>query len=99
MGYVTANVKSSTGTLVGDTMYHKSEPVEPLPGFRPAKAMVGQCQLCIWLLIGQLTLTGTCRLTDKHPSFISKDYLYCFMMEVPSEHTFCLYGDHFSKNL
>lgn len=40
VGYVTANVKSSTGTLVGDTMYHKSEPVEPLPGFRPAKAMV-----------------------------------------------------------
>lgn len=71
VGYVTANVKSSTGTLVGDTMYHKSEPVEPLPGFRPAKAMVGQCQLCIWLVIGQMTLTGTCRSTDKQPSFIN----------------------------
>lgn len=54
VGYVTANVKSSTGTLVGDTMNHKSEPVEPLPGFRPAKAMVGQCQVSIWLVIGQL---------------------------------------------
>ncbi|XP_061164750.1 translation factor Guf1, mitochondrial-like [Saccostrea echinata] len=39
-GYVIANVKSSTGTLVGDTMYHKSTPVDPLPGFRPAKPMV-----------------------------------------------------------
>ncbi|XP_078324001.1 translation factor Guf1, mitochondrial-like [Crassostrea virginica] len=40
VGYVIAMVKSSTGTLVGDTMYHKSTPVDPLPGFRPAKAMV-----------------------------------------------------------
>ena len=50
-------VKSSTGTLVGDTMYHKSTPVDPLPGFRPAKAMVGSVKSifvpslykCIWV--------------------------------------------------
>lgn len=81
VGYVTANVKSSTGTLVGDTMYHKSEPVEPLPGFRPAKAMVGQCQLCIWLVIGQMTLTGTCRSTDRHSSFISFQRLSLFLYD------------------
>ncbi|XP_048778133.1 translation factor Guf1, mitochondrial-like isoform X1 [Ostrea edulis] len=40
VGYVIANVKSNTGTLVGDTMCHKSAPVDPLPGFRPAKPMV-----------------------------------------------------------
>ncbi|XP_052795054.1 translation factor Guf1, mitochondrial-like isoform X2 [Mya arenaria] len=40
VGYVTANIKNIKEVLVGETIYHANEPVEPLPGFKPAKPMV-----------------------------------------------------------
>ncbi|KAH3834051.1 translation factor Guf1, mitochondrial-like [Dreissena polymorpha] len=40
VGYVTAGIKNIKDALVGDTIYHTDTPVEPLPGFKPAKPMV-----------------------------------------------------------
>ncbi|KAK3100187.1 hypothetical protein FSP39_015946 [Pinctada imbricata] len=40
VGYITAGIKTSSEAVVGDTFYLKDSPVEPLPGFKPAKPMV-----------------------------------------------------------
>ena len=36
-----ANIKNIREAQVGDTIHHRSETVEPLPGFKPCKPMVG----------------------------------------------------------
>ncbi|XP_012254953.1 translation factor GUF1 homolog, mitochondrial [Athalia rosae] len=40
VGCVTCNMKSSKEAMVGDTLYLKSTPVQPLEGFQPARPMV-----------------------------------------------------------
>ncbi|CAE6421062.1 unnamed protein product [Rhizoctonia solani] len=40
VGYITCNMKESSEAHIGDTLHHAGEQVDPLPGFRPAKAMV-----------------------------------------------------------
>ncbi|XP_077434642.1 translation factor Guf1, mitochondrial isoform X2 [Vanacampus margaritifer] len=40
VGYLTAGMKNVKEAQVGDTLYCKDQPVEALPGFKPAKAMV-----------------------------------------------------------
>ncbi|KAG8695680.1 Translation factor guf1 mitochondrial, partial [Ceratobasidium sp. 395] len=40
VGYITCNMKESAEAHIGDTLHHAGDIVEPLPGFRPAKAMV-----------------------------------------------------------
>ncbi|KAG5645058.1 Translation factor guf1 mitochondrial [Asterophora parasitica] len=40
VGYIACNMKESSEAHIGDTLYRLGEPVEPLPGFQPAKAMV-----------------------------------------------------------
>ena len=40
MGYIICNMKSIAEAHIGDTFYHFKVPVEPLPGFVPAKSMV-----------------------------------------------------------
>jgi len=40
VGYVITGMKTVREARVGDTFYHKRKEVEPLPGFKPAKAMV-----------------------------------------------------------
>uniref|UniRef100_A0A6Q2Z377 Tr-type G domain-containing protein n=1 Tax=Esox lucius TaxID=8010 RepID=A0A6Q2Z377_ESOLU len=40
VGYVIAGMKEVKEAQIGDTLYHQKHPVEPLPGFKPAKAMV-----------------------------------------------------------
>lgn len=40
MGYLITGMKSVKEARVGDTIYHKKEPVKPFPGFKPAKPMV-----------------------------------------------------------
>uniref|UniRef100_A0AAY4CAG1 Tr-type G domain-containing protein n=1 Tax=Denticeps clupeoides TaxID=299321 RepID=A0AAY4CAG1_9TELE len=40
VGYVVAGMKEVKEAQVGDTLYHQNKPVEALPGFKPAKAMV-----------------------------------------------------------
>ncbi|QRW27616.1 GTP-binding protein LepA C-terminus [Rhizoctonia solani] len=40
VGYITCNMKDSNEAHIGDTLHHAGEQVDPLPGFRPAKAMV-----------------------------------------------------------
>ncbi|GAX75362.1 hypothetical protein CEUSTIGMA_g2806.t1 [Chlamydomonas eustigma] len=40
VGYVVPGIKSIKAVRVGDTLHHFKKPVDPLPGFRPAKAMV-----------------------------------------------------------
>ncbi|CAH1776623.1 unnamed protein product [Owenia fusiformis] len=40
VGYIIANMKTTKEAQVGDTLFHLNSPVEPLPGFKPAKAMV-----------------------------------------------------------
>ncbi|KAG8695800.1 Translation factor guf1 mitochondrial, partial [Ceratobasidium sp. 395] len=40
VGYITCNMKESAEAHIGDTLHHAGDVVEPLPGFRPAKAMV-----------------------------------------------------------
>ncbi|KAI9021170.1 GTP-binding protein GUF1 [Hyaloraphidium curvatum] len=40
IGYVVLGMKSTAESQVGDTFHHLGAPVEPLPGFRPAKPML-----------------------------------------------------------
>uniref|UniRef100_A0A674DDS2 GTP binding elongation factor GUF1 n=1 Tax=Salmo trutta TaxID=8032 RepID=A0A674DDS2_SALTR len=40
VGYVIAGMKEVKEAQIGDTLYHQKHPVEALPGFKPAKAMV-----------------------------------------------------------
>lgn len=40
MGYIIAGMKDVKEAQIGDTLYLQEQPVEPLPGFKPAKAMV-----------------------------------------------------------
>ncbi|KAL1261652.1 hypothetical protein QQF64_006917 [Cirrhinus molitorella] len=40
VGYVIAGMKEVKEAQIGDTLYLQKQPVEPLPGFKPAKAMV-----------------------------------------------------------
>ena len=40
MGYVVAGMKSTKEAHIGDTFYNPKQPVEALPGFKPAKPMV-----------------------------------------------------------
>ncbi|KAK1217398.1 Translation factor guf1 mitochondrial [Marasmius sp. AFHP31] len=40
VGYIACNMKESSEAHIGDTLYRVGEPVEPMPGFKPSKAMV-----------------------------------------------------------
>ena len=40
VGYVMANMKNAKDALIGDTFCLADNVVEPLPGFKPAQAMV-----------------------------------------------------------
>lgn len=40
VGYIACNMKQSSEAHVGDTLHRIGYPVEPMPGFQPAKAMV-----------------------------------------------------------
>ncbi|XP_064636105.1 translation factor Guf1, mitochondrial-like [Lineus longissimus] len=39
-GYMVAGMKTPAEAQIGDTLYHQASPVEALPGFKPARAMV-----------------------------------------------------------
>ncbi|RUS25782.1 hypothetical protein BC938DRAFT_471670, partial [Jimgerdemannia flammicorona] len=39
VGYVICNMKSASEAKIGDTFHHVHDPVEPLPGFEPAKSL------------------------------------------------------------
>lgn len=40
VGYIITNMRNTTEAQIGDTFCHERAEVEPLPGFKPAKAMV-----------------------------------------------------------
>lgn len=40
VGYIVAGMKDVKEAQIGDTLYLQEQPVEALPGFKPAKAMV-----------------------------------------------------------
>ncbi|GJE96452.1 elongation factor 4 [Phanerochaete sordida] len=40
VGYIACNMKESSEAHIGDTLHRVGVPVEPMPGFKPAKAMV-----------------------------------------------------------
>ncbi|KAF8643911.1 hypothetical protein AX16_008927 [Volvariella volvacea WC 439] len=40
VGYIACNMKESSEAHIGDTLFRVGQPVEPMPGFKPAKAMV-----------------------------------------------------------
>lgn len=40
VGYIACNMKESTEAHIGDTLFRVGEPVNPMPGFQPTKAMV-----------------------------------------------------------
>ena len=40
VGYIICGMKTVKEARVGDTFFHVKKPVEPLPGFKPAKSMV-----------------------------------------------------------
>ena len=40
VGYLIAGMKTVKEALIGDTFWHKGKPIQPLPGFKPAKPMV-----------------------------------------------------------
>ncbi|KAG8303119.1 Translation factor guf1 mitochondrial [Homalodisca vitripennis] len=40
VGYLVCNMKSVSEALIGDTLYLRGQPTQPLPGFKPARPMV-----------------------------------------------------------
>ncbi|EKM82485.1 hypothetical protein AGABI1DRAFT_117953 [Agaricus bisporus var. burnettii JB137-S8] len=40
VGYIACNMKQSSEAHIGDTLHRVGAPVDPMPGFKPAKAMV-----------------------------------------------------------
>lgn len=40
VGYIACNMKESSEAHIGDTLHRLGAPVDPMPGFKPAKAMV-----------------------------------------------------------
>ncbi|KAH8106868.1 GTP-binding protein lepa [Cristinia sonorae] len=40
VGYIACNMKESSEAHIGDTLHRAGAPVDPMPGFKPAKAMV-----------------------------------------------------------
>lgn len=46
MGYIIAGMKDVKEAQIGDTLYLQEQPVEALPGFKPAKAMVFAGKKC-----------------------------------------------------
>ncbi|KAF8627728.1 hypothetical protein AX15_004272 [Amanita polypyramis BW_CC] len=40
VGYIACNMKESSQAHIGDTLHRVGQPVEPMPGFQPTKAMV-----------------------------------------------------------
>jgi len=40
VGYIACNMRQSSEAHIGDTLHRVGDPVEPMPGFQPAKAMV-----------------------------------------------------------
>ncbi|KIP06030.1 hypothetical protein PHLGIDRAFT_128505 [Phlebiopsis gigantea 11061_1 CR5-6] len=40
VGFIACNMKESSEAHIGDTVHHVGAPVDPMPGFKPAKAMV-----------------------------------------------------------
>lgn len=40
VGYIITNMRKTEEAQIGDTFCHEGSTVEPLPGFKPAKAMV-----------------------------------------------------------
>lgn len=40
VGYIACNMKESSEAHIGDTLHRHGTPVEPMPGFKPSKAMV-----------------------------------------------------------
>ncbi|KAJ3744931.1 P-loop containing nucleoside triphosphate hydrolase protein [Lentinula detonsa] len=40
VGYIACNMKESSEAHIGDTLHRVGEPVPPMPGFKPSKAMV-----------------------------------------------------------
>lgn len=46
MGYIVAGMKDVKEAQIGDTLYLQDQPVEALPGFKPAKAMVFAGEKC-----------------------------------------------------
>jgi len=40
VGYIIVGMKTVKEARVGDTLYHTKKPIEPLPGFKPAKSTV-----------------------------------------------------------
>ena len=57
MGYVILGIKTTKAARVGDTLHLAKCPVEPLPGFRPAKSMVfaGAAPCCWRIECGRCT--------------------------------------------
>ena len=50
VGYVVAGMKSTKEAHIGDTFYNPKQPVEALPGFKPAKPMVSFIKWCIYIV-------------------------------------------------
>lgn len=51
VGYIIAGMKDVKEAQIGDTLYLQEQPVEALPGFKPAKAMVfagRKCASCVF---------------------------------------------------
>ncbi|KAL4230757.1 Translation factor guf1 mitochondrial [Mactra antiquata] len=40
VGYLISNMKNIKDAMIGDTIYHHNKPVDPMPGFKPAKPML-----------------------------------------------------------
>lgn len=49
VGYIIAGMKDVKEAQIGDTLYLQEQPVEALPGFKPAKAMVFAGKKCSYL--------------------------------------------------
>jgi GTP-binding protein LepA len=81
VGYITANMKTSSEARVGDTFFRVGSPVEPMAGFKEAKPMVWSMVCAIACIAhGMVQPRGSVRLTP--PSVVFEGNMSCLAMQV-----------------
>ncbi|KAJ3587392.1 hypothetical protein NHX12_010990 [Muraenolepis orangiensis] len=68
VGYLVAGMKDVKEAQVGDTLYHQQHPMDALPGFKPAKAMVFAEYTDLRSAIDKLTLNDSSVTVQKDSS-------------------------------
>ncbi|KAJ6630566.1 GTP-binding protein lepa [Mycena sp. CBHHK59/15] len=82
VGYIACNMKESSEAHIGDTLFRVGTPVDPMPGFKPAKAMLALTDRSVTVQRESSTALGQgCRL-----GFLGTLHMDVFRQRLEDEH-------------